>query len=871
MTHAARRQSRLRYGVSALCFVALTAGSASAAEAIADDQAVEVAATATAGLDDFATVGEVVVTGTRTSTTEFKSLAPVQVIGAQALEDGGFPDLRSALSQIVTSYQNVTNNGSSASKPVRTATLRGLSGNHILVLVNGRRRHTTSLINNTSGPSVGASPVDLGYIPISAVKRIEVLTDGAAAQYGSDAIAGVINIILKSADEGGSASLEYGQYNHDRAKVGGRGDAGETVVFDINQGFKLGDKGGFLNVAATAFSVGDTNNVGPQKPPTAAAFQIYGAPGDPREATANRYRQSFEVVAPQEGIVASANAELPLSEGVTFYSDITAGKRDSRSFGTYRSETNAATIIGVSPAGGYVPVLETGEVDYQVNLGLRGEDLFGWHWDARLGFGRNEAKMHVLNSTASSFGFAAPHRDFFIGELVAEEAIAELDLTRSFNTGVFAEPLNVAVGVQGRYNSFEQKAGEYYSYANGGFIFPNDYPAVNLRGKPAGTGTPFMSGFSPSDAGDYNRNNTAFYVDLSQALTEKWNVGLAARYEDYSDFGDTLSGKLSTRYEFAEGYAIRATVNRGFRAPSLAEQYYTNANQGPQANPLVPGTFYQQNTYNSLRYNHPAAAALGASPLKPEESTGFSLGFAAQPTSKLKVTLDVFQIDIKDRIYLTGAFNGRTSTAIRNILQAAGVADPLVSVQYFTNIGETRTRGLDFRAEYSHTFDRLGDFTWSLGYSHAEHDVKKLAPVPTVLANAGLTLLQRTSLINLREGLPQDIIKGSVNWVIGPFDTTLLATYYGHTRQTNTAAPNDPRYDSVSSPKTIIDLTASYDITPKATLTLGVNNLFNVAADNIPDIAEPFITSGYTFPEPVRLTPYGTGGSFYYAKVAYKW
>ncbi|MEM9964150.1 MAG: TonB-dependent receptor, partial [Asticcacaulis sp.] len=712
--------------------------------------------------DDAEAVSTVIVTGSRKGTTEYHSLSPVSVVTASSLGKTGEVDLRTALSAVSPSYlASQASNGSSSSKPVRTAALRGLGGNHVLVLVNGRRRHNTSLLNNTGG-SAGA-PVDLGLIPTASVSRIEVLSDGASAQYGSDAIGGVINIILKKNPDGGTLSAQFGGYDDDSiSKIGGIGDNAFTSTLTYHQGFGLGTQGGFLNLSGDYRRILSSNVVGAVGDPTINARKIYADPNDPRELTEDRYKQVTEVVPWGWAGNVGFNLELPVTAATHFYANGTYSESSLASTGTYRSENNPAHIIGIAPDGGYVPTLVTRQKDYQVSAGFAGGDLAGWVWDASLSYGRNRARMYV-NGVNASLGFDAVYRDaIYVGELQASEALANLDLQRSVTTGLFAEPLDIAIGLEYRYNDFSEGMGEEYSYLNGGFIYPTDYISPILAGRPAGIGSPFMTGFTAEEVGEWDRDNYAAYADFSQSITSKLKVGLAARYEHYSDFGGQWSGKLSGRYELTDSFAIRAAVNNGFRAPSLAEQYTTKGNQGPFNN---GGTIIQVNAYNSIRHDAPAAIALGAKPIDPEISLNYSLGFVARPLPNLDISLDVFQIEIEDRIGLTGQFNGTATNAaglaVAKALRDAGI-DPNVRVQYFTNIGDTLTRGLEFKVNYRSDFGHLGLVNWSLSTALNRQSVTRTTEAPTDLAAAGLKLLQDTAAVTLRHGTPKHISKVGV-------------------------------------------------------------------------------------------------------------
>ncbi len=804
----------------------------------------------------------VVVTGSRSATTALKSLAPVQVVGGDALLATGEPDLRRALAAVAPSYLTIQSNGGGLLKGAGASSLRGLSGNQVLYLVNGRRRHGSSLINNRGGASIGSSAADIGHIPVAAVQRVEVLTDGAAAQYGSDAIAGVINVILKSDSSGGSAEYSIGEYNHDTAKLGGIGDAGRTQTLNANQGFELGDRG-FLNLSLSALDVGLARTQGAWKAPSRTNLQLYGAAGDPREATASRWVHTATVPFPeQQQGNAAYNLQLELPNDITLYSYGTLSSRDTRTPGSYRTETNGTSHVVTTP-GGYGPSLKVVEQDWQVDAGARGKNLLGWAWDAGLSLGSNRADVTILNTINASFGPTVPLQDMGWGDLKFTEALLSLTVNRGFNTSL-ADPLRVTAGAEYRRNTLKLGAGDPLSYENGGYRYPDDYPAVNLRGTLAGVGSAFMTGTSPDFAFDEQRHNQGVFIDFSQRFTPDWEAAFATRYERYSDFGGALSGKLSTRYQAAPWLALRGTVSNGFRAPSLAEHHYASAQVQP-VNDLITGTSYVSYDYDTLRWDAPAASALGARALRPEKSNNFSIGAVFTPADRLSLTIDLYRIDIRDRIYLTGSFNGFNNAAVASLFRNAGLTTEQ-TVKFFTNIGNTRTQGLEFKADYSSRHGRWGNATWGLTWGYNDTKVTRIN-TPAVLQQAGLSLLGRDRIVQIEEGLPRNVVRGSVNWVLGKWRLNVVESWYDKTRTVNNVT--NPAQDSITSTAFITDASLSYDVTPQLRVTLGSRNLFNKKADNTPESIA--FNQSYENPTPLGSTPYGTAGAFYYARLNYQW
>lgn len=831
-----------RHAVAAACLALLASG---AVHAQADD-------------------GEqVVVTGTRVNTTVLRSLSPVQVVGGEALRATGAVDLRTALAAVNPSYININSNGGALAKNVRGSSLRGLAGNHVLVLVNGRRRHGTSLINNSGGASLGSSAADLGHIPVNLVERVEVLTDGASALYGSDAIAGVVNVILKASPLGGAANLSYGEYNHDVAKVNGRGDAGRTINAGIELGFEPFEDS-VLTLGLSAHRTGDSHVTGPWKQPTRAIWQLYAAPGDPREATADRaVHANIEAVPLQDALSVGANFSAALGGGLRLSSFATFSSRESKAKGSYRSETNGTAHVETTP-GGYGPALRTIEDDWQLNVSLAGGEATGWEWDVGASHGRNYARFAILNTTNASFGALVPLGDLYAGNLAFDESILQGQLRRAFAHGAAAEPLRVTAGAEWRHNSLALGQGEFYSYAGGGYVFPADYPAVNLRGTLAGAGSAFLTGFSPQFEFDRSRNNKALFIDFSQRFTPTLEAGVAARYERYSDFGSALSGKLSGRWQASESVALRSTVSNGFRAPSLQEQFYTSATVQPTNDPIT-NTSYISYNYDTLPQDAPAALALGATPLRAEKSRNVSVGVVFTPSRSTSVTLDLYQIDITDRIYLTSAFNGFNNATVAGILRAAGLTTQQ-QVRYFTNVGDTQTRGLEFKAETTTRHGNWGQAAWSLSWGRNEQKVKQLN-TPAVLANAGLSLLGRDRLVLLEETLPQNIVRAGVQWKRGNWQIDLVERWYDKTRSVNNVL--NEAQDSISPQAFITDASLAWNVAASTKVTIGANNLFNRRAPNQPEALAS--TINYENPWPNQTTPWGIGGAFYYLRFNHAW
>ncbi|WP_437882372.1 TonB-dependent receptor plug domain-containing protein [Pseudomonas sp. LRF_L74] len=793
----------------------------------------------------------VVVTGARDAGRTVKeSLAPIDVISAEDLQRSGKQNLRDALAASVPSYTNAAGFTGGTGLSVKSATLRGLGGNHVLVLVNGKRRHTTSLIfTQTAATASGQSPTDLDLIPVAAVDHIEVLRDGAAAQYGSDAIAGVINIILKSNASGGSASALYGQY---KDRVGHKGNFGARGQGQINQGFELPNEG-FLSLSAD-IGIQESSNVAGAVPATTSIYNQINGQADPRENGESRYRQIMGQPRSQTYNF-GYNLELPLNDAFSLYSFSTLSHRNSTSWGTYRTANSQQNIVEVYPDG-FIPRFVVEEDDFQTVVGVRNEDVLGWKLDLSTSYGQNDANIRNEKSLNPSLGPDSP-RNMDGGHLIASQWTNNLDLTRTFDTGLFAKPLSVSTGLEFRRDGFEIKAGEWASYGDGGYVFPSG----PLAGKSPNPGAPGLVGFTPEDAHNYSRTNTAGYVDFSQSLTDQWEVSLAGRFEHYSDFGDTASGKLSTRYAFTPAFAVRGTLSNGFRAPSLQQQYYSSSLTAWRTSPLT-GVLEQAVT-RYVTVDDAAGKALGSKKLKAEKSLNYSVGFVATPTENLDVTLDLYQIDIKDRILQTSNLQG---AAVSTILQNAGL-DPEQIISYFGNLADTRARGIDLVADYRYDLGAYGKTRWTLLSNQSLHTVEKVKE-PAALAGTGVSAVGRDRIGNLTVAYPKNVTSLTTAWQLGDFDVTLKNTRYSRVKGLNQiSATRDEEVRAAI----ITDLSLGYWMSDSMKVTLGGENIFNRRPQQLNAEAKRYYFSPVDDPAYSWYSPYGTEGAYYFAKVDVSW
>ncbi len=825
-------------------------------QALAADAA---AASDSAAVADSTTIDTIVVTGVRGGggRTVITSPAPIDVIGGPQLQQTGKVGLKEVLNTLVPSFNLPGINGGGTSWTVRAFTLRGLNGDQALFLVNGKRRHTTSLINNLAAVGNGGVPVDLDLIPVGEIDHIEVLRDGAAAQYGSDAIAGVINIILKRGSHGGTSDTSAGEFY--------KGD-GLTVHEALDYGFTLpGD--GFLHVAFDAKHNDAASRAGP------TTSTIFGFPtsaplgADPRDLTADRYFYGHSYGPGEEAIYSAAyNAELPIRGGVTLYSFGTVSYRDSRKNTGSFLPNNSDSLPQIYP-NGFNALRRIFEPDFQVAVGAKGR-LFGWDADFSSTFGQDFAYLKGENTLNASLGPTSP-TNFHLSTQIFDQVTTDLDLSRDFHVGL-AKPLTVAFGLEHRFEDYQVEAGDPASYAIGTYVIPTGHYA----GQVPALGLASYAGTAPADAGSATRHNFAAYVDLGTEPLRAWYLGLAGRVEHYTGgAGDTASGKVSTRWEFLPGYAIRATVSNGFRAPSLAQDVFGSATITGLVCPAsgilqgaacVPGQFVTRPT-KFLPVQSAAAQALGATTLRPEQSTNYSVGFTAEPVARLQLTVDAYQIDIAHRIVATSNLN----LSGANLASSPGLSPLLTQfpfgfvAQYFTNAVSTTTRGIDAVADYPVSLGAFGHADLSAAYTYNETRINSIEATPGQIASFGLTLYDRQKQANLTVGTPRDKIILAANWSFGPWRANLRETRYGPWTEVNSAA--DRTLDRTYGAKWIAALEITRRFGAGTELTLGAENLFDVHPDRIGVVNAQTGAGLYG-----NLSPFGITGGYYYARLTQK-
>jgi iron complex outermembrane receptor protein len=836
-------------------------------------------------LEAFVTVGS-----RFTQRTVVESAVPIDIITEREIRQSGYTEVAKILQTQIPSFNNPHPTTPDGNTHVRSATLRGLSPDQTLVLVNGKRRHTSAWVNAGGTIGRGAVSTDLNAIPSTAVGRIEVLRDGASAQYGSDAIAGVINLVLRQ-DLGFGASGTYGVTKE------GDGDVWEA---SLSSGVKLGDGGYFHSTLyyrdrnATDRSLPDTRQFyfgtntatgaltpnspafgsGISAPPAGIAF-------DPREATVNRkvWRYGDADIVEQTFFF---NAALPLrpAGALELYAFGGYGLSEASSNASFRRPADNNTVRALFP-NGFLPFVDTDSTNYSLGAGLRGKAT-PWDWDLSQQFGGNRLKYFVRNTVNATLGAASPTR-FYNGTLESSQAVTNLDLKRSLDLGL-AAPVKIATGAEFRFDTYRARAGEAASYTSGG-VRILDGPAA---GSVVTIGAQGNGGISPRDVQDVDRNSYAFYADAENDLTKNLRVSAAARFEDYSDFGTTFNGKGSARLALSGGLAARASVSTGFHAPALQQQFYASTGTRTDAN---------TNTFVLTRLfpvGDPAARALGATKLKSEESVNLTGGLAYE-RGGFTATADFYQIEIENRIFLSSQFTG---TAVLNYLTSQGIAG-VESARFFTNSADTKTRGVDLTLRQRLDLGGAGKLTFTGGFNYNKTTLTRVSPTPPSVAALGIAtpLFDITERIRATRGQPRNNLQASATWDIGRWSVLGRVVRYGDYEAvalTNLAPaqvalfPSNSRFRTLPTEtlgaaagnvdvigtfeaKVITDFDLGYRINDRFTVSIGANNVFNVYPEEVirSNAQRLGADAGGVF-RYSEFNPFPYSGAFYYTRLSVK-
>jgi iron complex outermembrane receptor protein len=808
----------------------------------------------------------VIVTGTRASGVDaFNSSSPIQVLDAEELATAGKPDLMNALANVVPSFTAQAFGGDMANQTLQ-AKMRGLSPNHTLVLVNGKRRHTTGSLAILGGPYQGGAGVDLNFIPVDSIDHVEVLTEGAAAQYGTDAIAGVINIMLKKKPSGGSVSVsQSGTYAGD----------GETSTFSGNFGFEA-MSGSYINFAAE-YREHEHTNRGDIDPRVVDPARIDPDEGGTFPNTNMPYAAGYPYLnqifgdAAYEIKLLTVNAGVPIGDDTEIYATGTIGDKHAASFENYRlpnrvgyTDPETEEVTYFRPYG-FSPREETEETDYSTGVGIKGAAAT-WNWDFSTTCGQDEIDMFTRDSANASLyaNTGQTPTSFHDGTYTSTQWTTNLDVTKEFDIGLLA-PMNFAFGAEYREETWEAAPGDEASrYLEGGQSFP---------------------GISLSDAGKHDRDVVAAYVDFVVEPLEGLRFDLAGRYEDYSDFGDATVGKLSARYEVSPSFALRGTISNGFRAPTLAEEYYSATNVGPTT------------AFVQMPPNAPASALLGlGAGLQPEKSTNYSVGFVWRAEKSMSVTFDLYQVEVRDRVAATSTFYGTIdgelySQAIVDAIIANGnVLDPAVvesgdtGINLFTNGVTTETRGAELSFDYVTDLGSAKS-TFTVAATYNDTEVTSVRATPPELGTQ--PLFDPVAISDIEDTAPKFLVNLGATFQWDRVSFSIHELIYGESSEFENdggATPNPPpagappAHDGLRYYETVIPVTpiTNFEISFAAmdalSITLGATNAFDTYPDKRNSLLRQIefdggdnsAVAGYP-----SFSPFGINGAYYYGKVVY--
>ncbi|WP_163934910.1 TonB-dependent siderophore receptor [Paraferrimonas sp. SM1919] len=755
-----------------------------------------------------------VVVGSRANPrSALDSAVPVDVISADALQNSASMngEIAQLLHSLLPSINFPRQSNSDTADIVRPAQLRGLSPDHTLVLVNGKRRHTTSVLNTGGKTGRGSAPVDLNTIPFSAIKRIEVLRDGAAAQYGSDAIAGVINIVLKDADQGGSISATYGAHVTDFKPTDSSIVDGQTTLITANKGISLDN--GFINVSAQYRDRKTTNRAGFDQVP----FWEVDA-GNPDVVG----KVNYKVGDPEEqGFALMVNAEKEISDNISLYGFANHSNRQALGSNFYRYPNDTWSNVAEIYPDGYIPMTDGTTKDDAVVIGIKGSH--DWDWDLSANYGRSFFDLNLKDSLNASMGAASP-TEFHLGTFDYSQLVINADASKLVNLIGF--DATIAVGAEYRTEFYKTTAGDEASYSLGANI--------------AAPGSQGSQGLRPVDTVDVSRNAAAIYADVEVELTSDLLASTALRYEDYSDFGDTFNSKLALKYSLTDFVNLRGAASTGFRAPSLVQNHY-------QASTSDFGDNGALTTFAIVAPTSELAQAVGAKSLKAETSTNYSLGVVFNSDFGLSATVDAYLIDIKDRISLNqGVYTAPDGTPINELPEAA--ARPgIQGVQFFTNAIDTRTQGVDVVVDYN--VDSLG---LSLAYNHNT----------TEITNGGTSNVEEIN--TLESAAPKNKLIFTANHSWNGLNSMLRVTRYGETERVFDFGGGYHPQQTFSA-NVSVDVDVNYQFANGLSIALGANNLL----DQYPDLSSDEINYFGNFPYDV-IPPIGLNGRYVYSRINYK-
>ncbi len=784
-------------------------------------------------------LNRIVIVGSRSATvrTNTQTAVPVDVISVRDLQATGQVEPTQMLNMVAPSFNSSRQTVADGTDHIDPATIRGLGPDQVLVLVNGRRRYNTALLNVNGTVGRGSVGTDLNSIPPEAIERIEVLRDGASSQYGSDAIAGVINIVLKKNNAGTTLFGHYGKYY--------AGD-GENEQIGLTHGLKLGNKGGFVTISGDYRHRDATNRVGDY------AGRVYVTNDSLRDEQIIQERgfsrKNNMAIGQSElkngGFVVNGSLPFSSSTQMTFMGSM--NWRDGKAAGFYRYPSQTSQVIADLYPDGFLPFINSDIKDKSAILGFEGK-AGRWNWDVSQTAGGNSFAFNITNTNnASQFalGKNAP-TEFDAGQLKFNQYTSNLNFSRDLGNSMDFKSFNLATGAELRFDNYQIVAGEEGSYLN--------YAPTSGR---VG-GAQVFPGFQPVNAVDKTRTVTGVYADAEADITDRLLANAAARFENYSDFGSNIAGKLALRFKAAEIISLRGSISNGFRAPSMHQRYFSAVStvfisNGTTLVPVQNGTFNNESD---------VAKAFGMPSLKAEKSMNYGAGI----TSRFKgfnLTIDAYMIDITDRIVLTGAFT-KASPVVAALLAAY---PDINSAAFFTNAIDTRTKGID--VVLSRTA-RLGkaNLTGTIAANFNKTKVTESRPLPDQLKGdptlAEGVLFDREQRARIELGQPRDKMTFSLMYAVNKVTLNGRVTRFGPVASADRV---NPALDEAFDPRTVIDLSMAYRIGGFATVTIGANNIGNVYPEKLEQYGN---TSLGRFIYSRNATQFGFNGGYYFTSLQF--
>lgn len=914
-------------------------------------------------------LSEVTVVGSRSKNRVKTDVpVPIDILNISEITKGApQTSVTQILNYVAPSFTSNPTSTADGTDHVDPAQLRGLGPDQVLILVNGKRRHTSALVNINGSPGRGSVGTDLNAIPAYAIERIEVLRDGAAAQYGSDAIAGVINIVLKKDARYVSGNIQYGANLSSGSNNFEGGSDGETLQIDLNYGTSLGKKGSYLNFTGSGVTRQATSRAGIR---SNAIFNAYNAVENrasqngveinslfsninntPNSAqiisTLKQYAPQVDYFTPaQQTAIAGAatisqiqtalnfdvtnnelhyrgqersdynmsvgqselasgqlyfNAKYPLNDITSLYSFGGVSYRNGKSYAFNRLPNGSGTFTQAY-SNGFLPEIESDILDASAAVGVTTQ-LFGFDTDFSSNLGSNSFKYGVNNTINATLGTASPS-SFDAGKVSFLQSTTNLDFSKKLDV---LDGLNVAFGGEFRYENYQIEAGEQASYGlydvNRSFVLgtlPTTSPLIvtDFFGNKRGAGAQGFSGFQPSDAKEKDRQSVAAYLDLELNPAENWLLNGAARFENYSDFGNTVIFKLASLLKLNEFVNWRISGQTGFRAPSLQQKYFeTSSTQFINGSPYQVGYFTNDSD---------AAKSIGVENLAPEKSKSISTGFTFKiPSANLTISADGYFTRIDDRIVLTGQYSRPTNAQIGaaispkqaealTLFQEAFDLKGVERASFWTNGINSETKGID--VVISHKYDVIQDFTIRNDFAVSYNETKRVGDlnIPQSIIDAGgepykYSFFPESSRIYLEEAIPKLKANLTTTFNIKKLDIYLRNTYFGQVTDPGATDVNLDGFSSVYehpeySAKIITDLSLGYQINEKLRVTLGVNNIGDVYPDRNNPATPAFTNTTQTlspapstdlsnanqFPYSRAVSQFGLNGRFVFTRLSFK-